>query len=561
MKTRQRVRRALIFGSFALLPITLYYFSPVMSLGGTAFGIVTGSLLIFAVQFLFSLFVGRLFCGWACPVGGLQEAVALLRGKPVNRRRIGWIKWLIWAPWVAAVAFFALRAGGFNRVDVSYQTWHGISVADLPSLIAYVAVVALFLVLSLTVSRRAGCHTVCWMAPFMVIGRKIRNVFAWPSLRHLRGRLPQEGDPLHFQRGEGVMKGMRSFVVCAAFLLALVFGLPAQARAQAQSLVPGLDGFGGPHFKLSLLNGAPVMFGGGPAYAIVNRWLSVGVSGSYREGDADELMMGYGGPSVGISLFPGSWLGGWLACSVGPGWAEVPDAGAGEPAGTGLLVIEPEAAVTIAFGSSSRIGLGGSYRLAIPFQPLAGLGWRDLSGFSAMLTLQYGVFQPREVSDPDRSRLSLAGCVSQKFSLVRGQIARFDGGYTRLIIDHRWAIGARGSRVADGILIGRDSFRMMEAGVWGEYFIAPDRPVNFSLGTLAGVAMVGYISSSTGELVGSPALLLNPECHFYLNLMRFARLGFGAGFRLAVPFTPVAGLSFWDTSGPTVSVELSFGVF
>jgi len=114
-----------------------------MSLGGTAFGIVTGSLLINAVQFLSSLFVGRLFCGWACPVGGLQEAVALLRGKPV-------IKWLIWAPWIA----------------------------DLPSLIAYVAVVALFLVLSLTVGRRAGCHTICWMAPFMVIGRKIRNTFS-----------------------------------------------------------------------------------------------------------------------------------------------------------------------------------------------------------------------------------------------------------------------------------------------------------------------------------------------------------------------------------------------
>ncbi|MCX7041021.1 MAG: 4Fe-4S binding protein [Spirochaetes bacterium] len=154
-----------------------------MSLGGTAFSIVTGSLLIFAVQFLSSLFVGRLFCGWACPVGGLQEAVGLLRGKLVNRRRISWIKWVVWAPWIASLAFFALRAGGFTRVEVFYQTWHGISVADLPSLIAYAAVVALFLVLSLTVGRRAGCHAVCWMAPFMVIGRKIRNVFAWPSLR------------------------------------------------------------------------------------------------------------------------------------------------------------------------------------------------------------------------------------------------------------------------------------------------------------------------------------------------------------------------------------------
>ena len=31
--------------------------------------------------------------------------------------------------------------------------------------------------------RRAGCHTICWMAPFMIIGRKLRNLVAWPSLR------------------------------------------------------------------------------------------------------------------------------------------------------------------------------------------------------------------------------------------------------------------------------------------------------------------------------------------------------------------------------------------
>jgi ferredoxin-type protein NapH len=183
VKTRQKVRRALIFASFALLPVTLYYFSPVMSLGGAALGIVTGSLLVFAAQFVSSLFVGRLFCGWACPVGGLQEAVALVRGKPVKRRAVGWIKWAIWAPWVVGIVFFALRAGGFSRFDPFYQTWHGISVGELPGLIAYVAVVALFLVLSLTVGRRAGCHTICWMAPFMVIGRKVRGLLAWPALR------------------------------------------------------------------------------------------------------------------------------------------------------------------------------------------------------------------------------------------------------------------------------------------------------------------------------------------------------------------------------------------
>lgn len=33
------------------------------------------------------------------------------------------------------------------------------------------------------VGRRAGCHSICWMAPFMLIGRWIRNRFGWPALQ------------------------------------------------------------------------------------------------------------------------------------------------------------------------------------------------------------------------------------------------------------------------------------------------------------------------------------------------------------------------------------------
>ena len=37
-----------------------------------------------------------------------------------------------------------------------------------------------FLIIALVVGRRASCHTICWMAPFMILGRMIRNVFRWP---------------------------------------------------------------------------------------------------------------------------------------------------------------------------------------------------------------------------------------------------------------------------------------------------------------------------------------------------------------------------------------------
>ncbi len=73
---RQRTRKALLLVSFLLLPITLYYFSPALILNGAADGVVNASLIVFATMFVASLFVDRLWCGWACPVGGLQEVAS-----------------------------------------------------------------------------------------------------------------------------------------------------------------------------------------------------------------------------------------------------------------------------------------------------------------------------------------------------------------------------------------------------------------------------------------------------------------------------------------------------
>jgi ferredoxin-type protein NapH len=47
----------------------------------------------------------------------------------------------------------------------------------------YYTIIALFLGMALIFGRRAGCHTICWMAAFMIIGRWIRNRVPWPALR------------------------------------------------------------------------------------------------------------------------------------------------------------------------------------------------------------------------------------------------------------------------------------------------------------------------------------------------------------------------------------------
>jgi NAD-dependent dihydropyrimidine dehydrogenase PreA subunit len=70
-----------------------------------------------------------------------------------------------------------------RRAAFAYQTWHGISVVDLQGLIILLAVAAVFFVPALLVGRRASCHTLCWIAPFLIAGRSVRNFLAWPALR------------------------------------------------------------------------------------------------------------------------------------------------------------------------------------------------------------------------------------------------------------------------------------------------------------------------------------------------------------------------------------------
>lgn len=182
LETRQRIRKALIIISLLLFPVIMNYFSPYVIIDSASQGIVNASLIVFGLQFLSALFLGRLWCGWVCPAGGLAEICFPINNKPV-RGKADWIKWLIWVPWLGIIVMMVIRAGGYQHIDLLYLTESGISVDEPWKYIIYYAVVGMFLVLSVFMGRRAGCHTICWMAPFMILGRKLRNLGNWPALR------------------------------------------------------------------------------------------------------------------------------------------------------------------------------------------------------------------------------------------------------------------------------------------------------------------------------------------------------------------------------------------
>lgn len=180
-RRRQKIRSALLLLTFLLFPVVMNFLSPYVIIDGAFQGIISGSFILFGILFMSSLFVGRLWCGWVCPAAGLQEAAFAANDRRVTK--INWLKWIIWALWLGVIVLGAITAGGFSRVVPLYLTESGISVDAPEKYLIYYIVLGTIFALSVFVGRRAFCHGACWMAPFMIIGRKVRNGLNTPALR------------------------------------------------------------------------------------------------------------------------------------------------------------------------------------------------------------------------------------------------------------------------------------------------------------------------------------------------------------------------------------------
>jgi len=182
MKSRQKLRNGIILFSFFLFPAIFYYLSPVVIIRAALNGIINGSFIMFAFLFVSALVLGRGYCGWVCPAGGCQETIIHAIDKKVKRGNS--IKWILWVPWISAIVFFAIKAGGYKKIDFFYETTYGLSIGNVQALIIYYVVLLFLIVLpSFVFGKRSFCHHLCWMAPFMIIGRKLRNRFGWSSLQ------------------------------------------------------------------------------------------------------------------------------------------------------------------------------------------------------------------------------------------------------------------------------------------------------------------------------------------------------------------------------------------
>ena len=184
MKT-QRIRKALLITSLLLFPITIWYFSPYLIIQGALEHVMNGSFIIFCLMLFGSIFFGRFFCSYLCPMGGLQECTMLVNDKHPKQKWRNSVKYVIWVIWMIAVVICYIFGKGDYKIDPFYMTDHGISISDIYNYVIYYGIILLIFVPAICFGKRVACHYYCWMAPFMVIGTKIGQFLHVPQL-HIR---------------------------------------------------------------------------------------------------------------------------------------------------------------------------------------------------------------------------------------------------------------------------------------------------------------------------------------------------------------------------------------
>lgn len=182
---RQQIRKLLLIISLLIFPVTLYYFSPALIINAGLNGIINGSFIVFALMFLLSLPFGRLFCSYFCPAGGLQECSFLINDKKPKQGWRNYIKFAIWSIWLIAVIFCFFHHGKISAIDFFFETENGISVSSIQSYIIYYGIICLIFIPSVLFGKRVFCHYLCWMAPFMIVGTKLRRLLHLPGI-HIR---------------------------------------------------------------------------------------------------------------------------------------------------------------------------------------------------------------------------------------------------------------------------------------------------------------------------------------------------------------------------------------
>lgn len=179
---RQRIRKLLLVVAVLLFQVKILhlFMSPVVPVFAARLGIIPGTLLVYVALFMSSLFLGRAFCGWFCPGAGMQEPLAQVIHRRAGR---GWgdcVKYAICGAWSLLILSILFQSGGLPRVDGHFGTQSSGMVQEILMRTGHFVIIG---VLGAIFGAWASCRYICWIAPFLILGPRIRDFLRLPGLR------------------------------------------------------------------------------------------------------------------------------------------------------------------------------------------------------------------------------------------------------------------------------------------------------------------------------------------------------------------------------------------
>lgn len=180
----QDYRRVLLFLVFLAMPIYFFYISPVMMMEALPKNIITfGVVWWWGIVFVGAFVVGRLMCGWYCPMGAAQMILDRLAARACYKiGALGYLRYLGYAVFLLLFMGAVSQISGSLTFDPSYSVENGVSVDRPERLIVYYALIGIPLAAAFLLGRRAFCHHLCPFSVHQMVGTSVARKLKYPSL-------------------------------------------------------------------------------------------------------------------------------------------------------------------------------------------------------------------------------------------------------------------------------------------------------------------------------------------------------------------------------------------
>ncbi len=179
----QNKRKLLLFLMFFMVPIIMNVLSPVVIILASMEGIFSITFYAWTIMFISSFFVGRAFCSYICPYGGLQMIIyEVSKKKLVKIKRMKYLRFFMGIVWLGLIIYSLLTAETYSQ-ELLYNFDNLISVDNVMGVFRYYLIIGGATLIILLLGRNSFCKYICPMAILNTIGSTIKNKLGIPSLK------------------------------------------------------------------------------------------------------------------------------------------------------------------------------------------------------------------------------------------------------------------------------------------------------------------------------------------------------------------------------------------